>query len=265
MKQYSGTALITGASSGIGEAFARQLAEIGMPLMLVARRRVRLQRLADRLPVNCRLVSADLSTPEGCELTIEEGRKAGIGLLIHNAGFGVMGPFDESDRDKQLQMVDLHCRATVQLCHGLLPTLQKHQRSGIVVVASIAAFQATPWLTTYGATKAFCLNFCEGLAVELKDQPVDVLALCPGLTRTEWQQVAGVKAEAPGFMWAGADDVAATALNNLGKHTTVIHGLQNKFSTLMNRLVPRSLSAAASGWLMRQADPQMTRRRSSDS
>lgn len=257
--RYPGVALVTGASSGIGAAFARRLAAEGYDLVLVARRLDRLSALAATLPTRTLCVPADLSAPEGPEAVEAAVRGAGVqvGVLVLSAGFGLMGPFEGLDRDRQLSMVDLHCRSQVELIHRFLPGMLAQGRGAVVLVSSISAFQASPWLSTYGATKAFTLSLAEALHVELGPRGVDVLGLCPGPTRTGWQEVAGVDADPPEALWAQPEEVVNTALRALGRRSGVVHGAQNRLLSWLVRLVPRSFAASSSGRVMRRSSKRL--------
>ncbi len=204
-------ALVTGASSGIGEEFARQLAARGTDLVLVARREERLHELADELRARGRdveVVPADLT--EARDLARIEARLETavepVDLLVNNAGFGLYGPFAELDRDRQAAMVDLNATAVVRLTHAAVGRLVTVDHGGVINVASTAAFQPDPYGAVYGATKAFVLSFTEALHEELRATGVRAMALCPGFTVTEFQDVADVQdgaMPAPGVMEVG--------------------------------------------------------------
>ena len=185
------TALVTGASSGIGEHFARQLAERGYDLVLVARRGDRLQALAEDLPVTTHVVTADLAREaDDLPRQIEE-LGVEIDLLVNNAGFGLRGHFRDSDPGRDAEMVRLNCEAVVVLTRALLPGMVERRRGGVITVASTAGMQPLPYEAVYSATKAFALTFSDALHAELRGSGVRVLAVNPGPVRTEWQQVAG--------------------------------------------------------------------------
>jgi uncharacterized protein len=185
------TALVTGASSGIGEQFARQLAARGHDLVLVARRADRLERLAGELPTQAHTVTCDLAEDAASlpgkvnELGVE------IDLLVNNAGFGNSGAFLDHDPRRDTEQVRLNCEAVVTLCHAFLPGMVERGRGGIVNVASTAGMQPLPYESVYGATKAFVISFTDALHTELRGSGVRVLAVNPGPVPTEWQSVAG--------------------------------------------------------------------------
>jgi uncharacterized protein len=246
-------ALITGASSGIGAAFARQLAAQGYNLILVARRADRLVQLARELDggsgVQVEVLPADLVLD--ADLAKVESRIAGennLVLLVNNAGFGVLGNFFQSECEPQDRMHRLHVLATLRLTHAALPGMVARGRGGIINVSSVAAFASAPGSVSYSATKAWMNTFSEGLALELKcaGSPVRVQALCPGFTRTEFQDVAKVdRKKIPDSWWMSADDVVAASLKGLesGK-TVVVPGLFYKIVVLLTKLTPRAIQQA---------------------
>jgi short-subunit dehydrogenase len=190
-------ALVTGASAGLGEEFARQLAGRGTSLVLVARREERLRELQGELATPDRTVevlAADLTDPtdrarvEARLATAEEP----VDLLVNNAGFGMYGEFAELDGDRQAAMVELNVVTLTRLAHAIVPRLVAVGGGGIINLGSTAAFQPDPYGAVYGATKAYVLSFSEALHEELRGAGVRVLALCPGFTRTEFQDVASV-------------------------------------------------------------------------
>ncbi len=185
------TALVTGASSGIGEQFARQLSERGYELILVARRADRLQRLAGELPgihhdLVCDLADEAASLPARVsELGLE------VDLLVNSAGFGMYGKFTDLDPSRDAEQVRLNCEAVVTLTHAFLPAMVERGRGGVITVASTAGMQPIPYEAVYAASKAFALSFTEALHEELRDTGVRMLAVNPGPVPTEWQEVAG--------------------------------------------------------------------------
>jgi uncharacterized protein len=191
------TALITGASSGIGEEFARQLAGRGYDLILVARRKDRLDQLAEQIPTTAHVIECDL-TSEAAELP---GRVEKLGvdvdLLVNNAGFGLRGHFIELDAKREAEMVRINCEAVVILTHAFVPAMVDRRRGGVITVASTAGMQPLPYETTYGATKAFAISLMEALWMELRDTGVTCLVVNPGPVKTEWQAVAGYDESTP--------------------------------------------------------------------
>ncbi len=189
------TALITGASSGIGEQFARQLALRGHDLVLVARRADRLESLAAELPTETHVVPCDLVTD--APSVKERVGKLGIdiGILVNNAGFGTSGPFLEQDAKRDAEEVRVNCEAVVTLTHAFLSPMVERGRGGIINVASTAGMQPIPYESVYAATKAFVISFTDALHTELRGSGVRVMAVNPGPVPTEWQGVAGYEAD----------------------------------------------------------------------
>ncbi|HEY8002497.1 MAG TPA: SDR family oxidoreductase [Solirubrobacterales bacterium] len=187
----SGTALVTGASSGIGEQFARQLAERGHDLVLVARRTDRLEALAAELPTEARVIGCDL----GADAASLPGRVAELGvaveLLVNNAGFGGHGRFLAGAEGRDAEMVRVNCEAVVVLTRAFLPAMVERGRGGVIVVASTAGMQPLPYEAVYAASKAFALNFTDALHAELRGTGVRCMSVNPGPVPTEWQRVAG--------------------------------------------------------------------------
>jgi short-subunit dehydrogenase len=243
------TALITGASSGIGEEFARRLADRGYSLVLVARRRDRLERLAGELPTTAHPVECDLGTEAG-ELA---GRVAELGvevdLLVNNAGFGLRGRFRDLPVDRQAEMVRVNCEAVVTLTGAFLPGMLERRGGGIIVVASTAGMQPLPYEAVYGASKAFALNFAEALHAEVKGKGVRVLAVNPGPVPTEWQQVAGYDAAGgemmPGAIEAGQVVREALEAYDKGRRTMVPGRFFRNFMRV-NAVTPRAVKLVVS-------------------
>jgi hypothetical protein len=237
-------ALITGASSGIGAALGEELASGGANLVLTARRRDRLDALAQRLAatykVQTEVFTADLAGRSAPEEIFAFTRDKGmaIGLLINNAGFGKYGEFPSVEKQRLLDMVQVNCAAVVHLTHLFLPGMMARRRGDVLILASTASFQAVPFISTYAATKAFDLLFAEGLAEEMKPYGIRVCALCPGSTETEFHAVSGQekfisRAET-------AQKVAHKGLKALAAGKSyVISGLGNYLGAHGERLVPR--------------------------
>jgi uncharacterized protein len=185
------TALVTGASSGLGAEFARQLAARGHDLVLVARREERLRELAAELPTKAEVIGCDLATDAESLPGKVEALGAEIDLLVNNAGFGARGRFLETSPDRDVEMLRVNCEAVLILTHAFLPGMVERGRGGVITVASTAGAQPLPYEATYGATKAFATNLTEALHAELRGTGVTALAVNPGPVPTEWQQVAG--------------------------------------------------------------------------
>jgi hypothetical protein len=191
------TALITGASAGIGEEFARQLAGRGYDLILVARRRDRLERLAEQLPTTAHVIDCDLVADAASLPGKVEQLGADVDLLVNNAGFGLRGRLLELDAAREAEMVRVNCEAVVTLTHAFVPGMVERRRGGVITVASTAGMQPLPYEATYGATKAFAISFMEALWMELRGTGVKVLVVNPGPVKTEWQSVAGYDESTP--------------------------------------------------------------------
>lgn len=244
-KRFAGAALVTGASSGFGRAFAQALAAKGMNLILVARRETRLRELAaelvQRWGIQVTVIAADLRDPTapGRIAAQLERESVNVGLLINNAGIGQYGPFETLDPQQALDSIDLNCRAPVALTYAFLPQMLKRRRGGLIYVASIAGYQPTPYYATYGASKAFDLMFSEALTIELVDKGIEVLALSPGYTPTGFQAVAGSHAAPQRKNASTPEEVVSEALASLGKKISVVPGMKNKAVAWSVRLFPR--------------------------
>ncbi|WP_111510898.1 SDR family NAD(P)-dependent oxidoreductase [Mycobacterium kyogaense] len=252
MEFGNSTALITGASGGIGEEFAVALAARGADLILVARRADRLEALRERLTarhpgITVDIVTADLARPgSGAELAARVGElNRGVDVLVNNAGIGLHGAFHTQDPDANAGAVQLNCGTLVDLTARFLPAMIGRRQGVVINVASTAAFQPTPGMAVYGATKAFVLSFTEALWHENRKTGVRILALCPGATQTEFFDRTGEK-----FMTDGrqsATEVVDTALAALDKSSpTVVSGVRNAILAMGYRVAPRKLLLAVS-------------------
>ncbi len=238
--------MVTGASSGIGEQFARQLAERGHDVTLIARRTDRLQALAKELrrlhTVKVSVHTADLATKAGRGPVATMLRTKGPWLLVNNAGFGTRGRFADLDPEREAEEVELNVVALHELTAAVIRGNVDAHNGAVVNVASTAAYQALPYMATYAATKAFVLNFTEALALELKGTGVRALALCPGPTRTEFDQVAGVSVLFDKSLPMSAAAVVRSALRALDRgHAICVPGAHNLVLAQGNRLVPRAV------------------------
>jgi uncharacterized protein len=249
-------ALITGASAGIGVALARELAAGGTHLVLTARRRERLESLAQELAAKHEIKTAvfaeDLSEPSAPEKIHAFTREQGIEveLLINNAGFGAYGELPSVDVGKLLDMVQVNCCAVVHLTRLYLPEMVNRRSGDVLILASTASFQAVPYISTYAATKAFDLLFAEGLAEEMKPYGIRVCALCPGSTESEFHAVAGQEKFA--HKAETADKVARTGLKALAAGKSyVISGLGNYLGAQGERLVPRRMVTRIAGGMFK--------------
>lgn len=250
-------ALVTGASSGLGEAFACLLAEQGTDLLLVARRKERLDALAARLSerhsVSVQVAVADLTNEVAVANVEGLAREVELDLLVNNAGIGSEGPFLDSDVDVQVRTLRLDVEALLRLTHAVLPGMVARGRGAVINVSSGLAFMAAPEYATYSASKAFVNSFSEAIAEELRDTGVRVQALCPGLIRTEFQQAAGVDASRfPSFAWMEPDDVARESLAAIERGSGVyVPGLGNRIAMGLTSLAPRSVATRVLSRAMR--------------
>lgn len=257
--RYGEWALVTGASSGIGAEFARALAREGVSLVLTARREDRLRNLAGELEkrhnVATRTVALDLAEPDGPDRLADALQDIEIGILINNAGVGYVGRFDRQDVERLRGLVQLNCVAPVVLTSRFLPGMRERGRGAVIFTGSAAGRQPIPLHAVYSATKAFDQLLGEALWVELRDSGVDVLALEPGTTETEFQQVAGEIAH----RGQSAQEVVQTAIDALGQQPSVISGWANWIrANLGMRLCSRPLVAhVARQVMLRQAPSEM--------
>ncbi len=246
--------LITGASSGIGEVFANEYARRGNNLVLVARSREKLEAIAQRLTkernVDVKILVKDLSVTESAKEVFEHCKSENleIELLINNAGFGMINEFKSQDLGRIEQMMHLNMCSLVKLTHYFLPQMLKHNKGGVINVASTAAFQAVPNMSVYAATKAFVLSFSIGIKEELKHTNVKVMALCPGGTETPFFDTAEYERSRLMIPLDKPDDVVKTAIDRYRKGDSyVITGLANKFMVFIERFVPRDVVTKIAG------------------
>jgi short-subunit dehydrogenase len=244
--------LITGASAGLGVEFAKQCAARGDEVILVARRQDRLNALAAELG-KAHVIAADLAKPKAAADLLKEIRSRGLWVrtLINNAGFGLRGRFDALPLPRQLEMIDLNIRSLTSLAFIMLDDMRAHGGGGILNVASTAAFQPGPNMAVYFATKAYVLSFTEALHEEWKDRGIKVSALCPGPTRTEFGDVAGIKSLGSfERLSMDAAPVVAAGLKGLENNdAVVIPGFTNKVGAWSTRLAPRSTVRKIAGSL----------------
>src|SRR5215207_929918 len=251
------TTLITGASSGIGAAFARKLAARGRNVFLVARSEDKLIALCNELgrltSIRAQYLALDLQQPGAGAQLLEETNKRGleIEMLINNAGFGSMGDFVKLDLDRELQIIQLNVRALVDLTHRFLGPMRERKRGTIINVASTAAFQAVPFMATYAATNAFVLSFSEALAEENRVNGIHVMALCPGVTETNFFEASKID-RPPMRTIQTPEEVVDTALRAIGRQkSTVISGWTNWFTIEAERFVPRSMVTKVAAKVLR--------------
>ena len=252
-------ALVTGASSGIGAAFARALATRGHDLVVVARDTDRLRALAARLEADhgaaTEVLTADLVDPDGV------GRVAArlarddepVDLLVNNAGFGTSGNFRDLPVAQEEAEIRLNVVALVRLTHAALGPMVARGRGGVINVSSVAAYQATPGSATYGGTKAFVSNFSNALHEELRGTGVKLMVLAPGFTRTEFHERAGITGALPEIFWQDADDVVDQALRDYDKGRAVcIPGALNVAAAAFSASLPAGVTRRVSGMVTRR-------------
>jgi uncharacterized protein len=249
--QAGSTCVITGASSGIGEEFARQLAARGHGVFLVARREDRLRSLAGELErehgVRAEVAARDLADPAECEAVPKDVEERGliVDVLVNNAGFSTVGDV-HLNPDRQLGMVRVNIEALVALTCSFLPGMTERGRGAVINVASVGAFQPVPAQAVYAATKSFVLSFSEAVAAELKNTGVTMTALCPGPVATEFVEAAGFKKSkdemGPSLLWSSAEDVAKAAIESADKgRRVVVPGVGNRATAMFGRHGPRSI------------------------
>jgi uncharacterized protein len=251
------TTLITGSSSGIGAAFARKLATRGRNVLLVARSEDKLITLCNELGrisgVRAQYFTLDLTEPDAGMRLFEETKKRQleIDMLINNAGFGSMGDFTKLDLANELKMIDLNVKSVVELTHRFIGPMRERQQGTIINVASTAGFQAVPFMTTYAATKAFVLSFSEALWEENRAHGIHVMALCPGVTETNFFEASKMD-RPPMRTIQSAEEVVDAALRALARRkATVISGWANFLVVETERFVPRSMVTKLTGKALR--------------
>ncbi len=258
--RYGDWALVTGASSGIGQALARQIAADGLNLVLTARREERLSNLASELErdhgVKTRVVAADLAERAEVEALLADVSDLEIGLLVNNAGLGYVGRFDLLDRDRLRQLVSVNCEAPLILSHALLQGMRERGRGGVLITGSVSGRQPLPLHAVYAATKAFDLFLGEALWAELRASNVDVVVLEPGSTETEFHEVAGEIVHSG----QSAEEVARRGLMALGEQPSVMTGWYNWIrAQLSSRLLTRPISAHVAHAVIAKQTPEELR------
>jgi hypothetical protein len=248
-KRYGPWALIAGASEGIGEAFARELARRGLNLVLVARRREPLEAAAREIAgtarVQVRCLPLDLARADAAEELEKELADLDIGLVVYNAALAPTGTFLEIPLDEQLAAIDVNVRGPLGMAHRFGKRMAARGSGGIILLSSLTAFQGSPYVATYGGTKSFLLTLAEGLWYELAPRGIDVLAVCAGATRTP-RYLKRAQGRAPGEL--EPDQVAREALASLGRGPLMIPGGFNRLaSQAMRRLLPRRLTIRIMG------------------
>ncbi len=248
--------LITGASSGLGEIFARKLAAKKQNLVLVARRKDKLETLATELRkafgISVMVEACDLSASNAVTTLMKSlaSQKLEVTSLINNAGFGTVGGFDAQDVMRQTEMINLNCTALMQLCHAVLPAMKARKSGSVLNVASAAAFQAGPNMSVYYASKAFVLSFSEALHEEVKGLGIKVSCLCPGATKTEFFSAANATGMKLTRLMGNAESVVDDGINALERNQTfVVSGLMNKVLVQSTRISPRMVTRGIAKYL----------------
>lgn len=239
-KNYGPWALVTGASSGIGQEYAKRLAAAGLSVAMVARRRAPMEALAAQLEkggVQTRVIDMDLGQPGAAERLAAAVSDLEVGLLVANAGTGWIGRFDLQKPEDHTFLIRLHCEFHVELTARLLPAMKQRRRGGVIIVSSMGGLVPLPYYAVYSGTKALLQNWGEAIAVEMQGTGVDVQVLAPGDTKTGFQEVAGEMST----KWSSVEDVVGDSLSGLGTKTVVVPGFENKLSLFLQRLFPRKM------------------------
>jgi uncharacterized protein len=249
-------ALVTGASDGIGAGFARALAARGVELVVVARRAARLHELAAAVPVDVEVLPADLADAAGRRRVVErlEATERPIDLLVNAAGFGAYGKVHELPQERHRDLVEVNVSAVVELTQAALPGLLARGGGGVINVGSLAGFSPGPYGAVYGASKAFVGSFTQALHEELRDAPVHVMLLAPGVTDSGFQAVAGIPADAlPAAARMDVGSVVASGLSDFARRRAVsIPGVLNKASAIGSRVAPAAVTRRASALVHRR-------------
>lgn len=247
------SALVTGASSGIGAEMAEQLGRAGVPTVLVARRGDKLRDIAEQFD-GFSVLEADLGTAKGQDAVMERvGDTADpIDLVVNNAGFGTSGQFAELEADRLGDEIDLNVKALTRISNAALKAMSARGSGYLLNVSSVASFQAAPGLAVYAATKAYVTSLTEALHEEMRGTGVHVTALCPGLTKTEFQEHSNTSDYAttfPGFAWTSAESVAEAGLDGVAKNKTiVVPGALYKGLVATSDITPRAFARRLSGF-----------------
>lgn len=251
------TALITGASSGIGMETAFKFASEGFDLILVARRKERLENIKKKINelYNSRVnvISRDLSTLDSADELYAEVKDLGLktDILINNAGFGIKGPFLEIDKNREQQMLLLNMVTLTKLCRFFARDMKDSGGGTIINIASTTGFQAVPLFSAYAATKSYVLSLSEALAQELRPHNINVVAVCPGPTDSEFGQVSGVAIEKISRYIPSSKDLAEFIFNKMDrKNPVAVHGFLNRSMICLSKIVPRQLVVKLAGWMI---------------
>lgn len=256
-EKYGPWALITGATSGIGEAISHQLASKGINIVLVARKEAELAAkafvLQTKYQIETKTISADLSSNDGIEIVKNESNDLSIGLLTLAAGLEVNGSFEKNDIQKELKVIQININATLQLTHHFSQKMVAKGKGGILLVASLSGHMPNPYFANYAGTKAYVLNFGASLYGELKPKGVDVTVLSPGLTNTPMIKDNGVDFSKTPMQAMSPENVAQTAVNAIGKKLIAIPGGKNKMMAAMAKHSPLKMQANMNEKMMKKA------------
>jgi uncharacterized protein len=247
--RYGPWAVVCGASEGLGAEFALQLARRGLNVVLVARRADMLEQvkasILTQTKTNVRCVTADLSSAAAIQLVAQATASLSVGLVVYNAALSPVGPFLDVPVDESLQAIDVNVRGPIAFSHHFGKRMAERGQGGLVLLSSLTAFQGSPFVSTYGATKAFNLTFAEGLWYELKSRGVDVLSVCAGATRTP-NLLKTAPNGAPGIL--EPSQVVTESLDRLGRGPTMIPGIFNRLASfLMRRVLSRRMTISIMG------------------
>lgn len=241
-------ALITGASSGIGREIVEQLGSAKVGLVVVARREDRLREIQSKFP-GTEVIVADLTTPEGVKAVVDriaDPHQPDIDLVVNNAGFGTSGHMHRIDPDRLSREIRLNVEALTRIMHAAIVAMTPRGIGYVLNVSSVASFQASPGLAVYSATKAYVTSLTEGVSEELRHTGVRITALCPGLTKTEFQSISntsGLATEFPDFVWTSVPMVARAGLRAVAEGRTIaVPGLLYKVLVGISTVVPRGVS-----------------------
>ena len=233
---------MTGASSGLGRVFCRKLAAIGFNIVMVARRKERLEQLAEEIAeyhhIQTRVICADLSNEEETKKIVRDVNDLEVGLLVNNAGVLNTGNFLDNDLEDEIQLINTNCKSYIILTHGLANKMRERNKGALIFLSSLAAVSAITRWGNYAASKGYDLQFSEAIHAELKNYNIDVMSLCPGLTRTELIKMSKFN----NLMMMEPEVVVDIALKKLGKTNLVVPGIMNKINFFMTRLNSRSMN-----------------------
>jgi len=250
-EKYGPWALVTGASSGIGAEFCRQLCDRGINIIMVARRKNKMEELAaslvEKYTVEVKVIESDLSKVDFFGEIDSEISSIDIGLLINNAGFGVKGAFLTNSLERELELLNVNCRAPLELTYILGKKMVARKKGGIIFLSSVLGYTASPYFANYAASKAFNLFMGGALWSELKASGIDVSVLSPGSTKTEFDKVS----EHEGFATMEAETVVKVGLRNIGQ-PYIVPGLRNKLAVLLLKLFPDKITTRLMGNIMRK-------------